>query len=442
LTPPEGVFTRVDAGYNHTCAIKSDGALACWGWNDYGIATPPEGGFTQVSAGGMHSCAIKTDGTLQCWGNNLYGQQLYNPPIGTFMQISAGGFHTCGIKTDGMLQCWGSNAYGQMNNLPGGAFTEVSAGWYHACGVRPDGTVQCWGDNSYGQLNNIPTSTFTQISTGGFHACGIKPDGTLECWGSNSYGQSTPPAGIFTQVSAGYAYTCGVKLDGTLQCWGDNWAGQAPRVTVTPGLLPEGTIGVAYTQTLSGSGGTSPYTFSVVAGALPNGLEFNAATGVLSGVPTTAGTFNFTIQAIDSYALPFSRQQVYAVTIGWPKYQFGSFKPPMDNPPVLNLAHAGQTIPLKWQVLDSSGNPVTDLSSANVKVTVETLASPPCETAGTTPNLSEEQSAGGTGLKNLGDGNYQWNWKSPASYADSCKILKLDLGEGPGNEHIAWFQFK
>ena len=67
-----------------------------------------------VSAGRMHTCGIKTDGTVVCWGAGLtdtedphFGQS--NPPAKTFRQVSAGGYHTCGIKTDRTVACWGDN---------------------------------------------------------------------------------------------------------------------------------------------------------------------------------------------------------------------------------------------------------------------------------------------------------------------------------------------
>jgi hypothetical protein len=47
----------VSAGGFHTCGIRSDGSLACWGSNASGQATPPTGTYTQVSAGGNHTCA-------------------------------------------------------------------------------------------------------------------------------------------------------------------------------------------------------------------------------------------------------------------------------------------------------------------------------------------------------------------------------------------------
>ena len=69
-----GGFTQVSAGYLHTCGVRTDGTLACWGGNSDGQATPPDGTFTQVSAGYLHTCGVRTDGTLACWGRNDSGQ--------------------------------------------------------------------------------------------------------------------------------------------------------------------------------------------------------------------------------------------------------------------------------------------------------------------------------------------------------------------------------
>jgi hypothetical protein len=71
-----------------------------------------------------------------------------------------------------------------------------------------------------------------------------------------------------------------------------------PTITIAPATLPNGAVGVAYSQTLTPSGGTAPYTFTVTGGALPPGLALSTA-GVVSGTPTTAGTFNVTIRATD-----------------------------------------------------------------------------------------------------------------------------------------------
>ena len=71
-------------------------------------------------------------------------------------------------------------------------------------------------------------------------------------------------------------------------------------VTITTSSLPNGTVGTAYSATLSASGGTTPYTWSISAGSLPAGLTLNASTGAITGTPTTAGTFSFTAKVTDS----------------------------------------------------------------------------------------------------------------------------------------------
>ena len=68
VPPPEGEFLSVSAGDNHTCALRTDATVACWGWNGNGRATPPEGEFTAVSAGGEHTCGVRADGAVVCWG--------------------------------------------------------------------------------------------------------------------------------------------------------------------------------------------------------------------------------------------------------------------------------------------------------------------------------------------------------------------------------------
>jgi alpha-tubulin suppressor-like RCC1 family protein len=64
----------VSAGDSHTCGVKTDGTIACWGSNSYGKATPPPGTFTVVSAGYNHTCAVRTDGSVTCWGDNQLQQ--------------------------------------------------------------------------------------------------------------------------------------------------------------------------------------------------------------------------------------------------------------------------------------------------------------------------------------------------------------------------------
>jgi len=70
-------------------------------------------------------------------------------------------------------------------------------------------------------------------------------------------------------------------------------------LAIAPGLLPDGVIGTAYARTIDATGGTAPYAWSLLSGTLPDGLTFGSD-GTLSGSPTTAGTYNFTLQATDA----------------------------------------------------------------------------------------------------------------------------------------------
>jgi hypothetical protein len=73
----------------------------------------------------------------------------------------------------------------------------------------------------------------------------------------------------------------------------------APLSITTQPPLPAGVVGASYSQTFAATGGAAPYQWSVSTGAAPTGLTLNA-TGSLTGTPTAAGTFNFTIQVVDA----------------------------------------------------------------------------------------------------------------------------------------------
>lgn len=75
----------------------------------------------------------------------------------------------------------------------------------------------------------------------------------------------------------------------------------AATIAYAPASPPNGTRGVAYSQSLaSASGGAAPYTYAVVSGSLPPGLSLGATSGTLTGTPTTAGPYNFIVRATDS----------------------------------------------------------------------------------------------------------------------------------------------
>ncbi len=108
-------------------------------------------------------------------------------------------------------------------------------------------------------------------------------------------------------TSAGTVF---VQLSGTGAC---------PNITMSD--LPGGTVGTPYSSSLTTSGGIGTITFGVTGGALPSGLTFSSA-GLLSGAPTAAGSFDFTITANDAnqcsgartFTLAIARE---ATTVTW-----------------------------------------------------------------------------------------------------------------------------
>ncbi len=93
-----------------------------------------------------------------------------------------------------------------------------------------------------------------------------------------------------------------------------------PTITVSPTTLPAPALNVFYSQTISASGGTGSYIFTVTSGALPPGLSLSPTTStpsvILSGTPTTPGTYSFTITATDGNGCPGA--QAYSMTIAVP----------------------------------------------------------------------------------------------------------------------------
>jgi hypothetical protein len=157
----------------------------------------------KVSAGGSHTCAIKTNGSLWCWGNNLFGQlgDRTNTDRNTPIQImpsgatsvSLGGSHTCAVKTNGSLWCWGTNGDGELGdgtntakNTPvqimSSGVSSVELGQNYTCAVTTNGSLWCWGYNGYGQLGDetntsrntpvqVMSSGVVSVALGYYHTC-------------------------------------------------------------------------------------------------------------------------------------------------------------------------------------------------------------------------------------------------------------------------------
>ena len=236
---PAPTFTQINGGQYHTCAVRGDNVIDCWGKNSEGQSIKPGGAFMDVSAGTWHTCGVKTNGTIACWGNEDGGRISGAPTTSGFTQVSVGDWHGCGLKSDGSVDCWGIQDGGRTDDKAG-PFKQITTGNWHNCGVRKDNNhVECWGgDGGTGRITQAPTTdTFTQVSAGDWHTCGVRTNGTLICWGNNDASRVKPlpddanTAGTYKQVAAGNWHTCALRTNGTIVCWGSNDDG---RVSSTP----------------------------------------------------------------------------------------------------------------------------------------------------------------------------------------------------------------
>jgi hypothetical protein len=192
---------------------------------------------------------------------------------------------------------------------------------------------------------------------------------------------------------------------------------KAPSITISvptnATYLLNQAVAASYACADGGSGVAS------CAGPVANGSTIDTA---------SVGAKNFTVNASDNVRNSAQQAVAYKVT-----YAFSGMLHPIDTK-VPNTAKAGQIIPVKWRLIDANGQPISDPASF-VSVTSSATSS----ACSGTPDAVEEY-AGSSGLQYLGDGYWQYNWKTPRSYAGQCRTMSLTLQDG--SAYTAAFIFK
>lgn len=309
---PSGVVDLWGGG-SESIALKADGSVWTWGWDDFGLlgnghglsmndpsteydspfpqpVLGPDGagqlsGIAMIAGGERHNAALDSNGEVWTWGMNYFGQLGYETGCSTDMNapdcmgttpakipnftsvkaIAARGYHTLALKNDGSVWAWGYNDEGRLgdgsntdrhspvlvNGLTGhGKVLAISGGGDISAALMEDHTLMTWGTNEHGAVGNGTTSLAGQwtptpvsqstgltyvkdIATGWDHMVAIDNNGAVWTWGSGGDGElgngtrvdSSLPVHIsgltnVIQVSAGDGSSVALKADGTVWIWG------------------------------------------------------------------------------------------------------------------------------------------------------------------------------------------------------------------------------
>ncbi|MEY4071495.1 MAG: hypothetical protein RL721_2109, partial [Candidatus Eisenbacteria bacterium] len=175
--------------------------------------------------------------------------------------------------TTGALLPWNPNANGAVFAVVprpgavyvGGVMTTVGGvARNRVASLDPaTGTPNAWNPNSNGTVRAVSADA-DRVYIGGLFSS-----------------VSAQPAGGFAAVSSDPSATC-------------------TPITIGPASLEPASAGIAYTRSLTASGGTAPYCWSLASGTLPSGIALDPATGSLSGTPSGTGTSSFTILVRDA----------------------------------------------------------------------------------------------------------------------------------------------
>lgn len=247
-------------------------------------------------------------------------------------------------------------------NVPGSTQTIVLNGTSVVMTLTPTSLTSAQVGTAYSQT----------ITAGG----GAAPYGYQVTGGSLPAGITLDNSGVLsgTPTAAGsFSFTLTAKdANGITGSQAYSLTVSAPTISMTPATLPDAQINVAYSQALTASGGTAPYSFAVTGGSLPAGLALSSD-GVISGTPTASGPSTFSVTATDSSTgtgAPFSVVGAYSLTVNGSNLTIAPATLPSGQVsvayPLVSLTASGGTAPYSYKISAGSLPAGLTLNSAGM----------------------------------------------------------------------------
>jgi hypothetical protein len=303
---------NVDFGFTPPCAAQIGDLV----WNDVngnGIQDTGEPGIAGVTMNLRNAATnsiLQTTTTLAGGMANTTGNYIFKglcagsytveavPPAGftasspdpfspvTIAEVVSNGTPTGALNSDLTVDF----GFYQLSAISGTVYTDVNSNQTFDNGdtALASVTVTLTGKDVTGKTISLTTTT---ASNGTYSFPNLF---------AGSYTVSSP-ASVGTETLE-TAATLSIALVAGAPSTGNNFGYVVP-VVITPLTLTCATssaqVGTAYNSGVTVSGGVSPYTFSISGGALPPGLSVNTATGAITGTPTSAGTYGYTVKVVD-----------------------------------------------------------------------------------------------------------------------------------------------